>query len=140
MEATWTDVDDYFVRQIAPPDDVLTEALAASAAAGLPPISVTAPQGKLLHLLARIQGARRVLEVGTLGGYSTIWLARALPPDGRVVTLELDPHHAEVARANFAHAGVADRIDVRVGSAHDTLAGLAEGGEEPFDFVFIDAD
>jgi predicted O-methyltransferase YrrM len=140
MEATWTDVDDYFVRQIAPPDDVLTEALAASAAAGLPPISVTAPQGKLLHLLARMTGARRILEIGTLGGYSTIWLGRALPPDGRLVTLEIDPKCAAVARQNLARAGLADRVDLMLAPAADSLRQLAADGVEPFDLVFVDAD
>src|SRR5258705_5400429 len=109
MEATWTEVDEYFAQQLAPPDDVLTEALAASAAAGLPPISVTAPQGKLLHLLARMIGARRILEIGTLGGYSTNWFGRALPPDGPLVTLGVEPAFAAVARAEPARARRADR-------------------------------
>jgi predicted O-methyltransferase YrrM len=140
MEATWTDVDEYFVQQIAPPDDVLTETLAASVAAGLPPISVTAPQGKLLHLLAHMIGARRILEIGTLGGYSTIWLGRALPPDGRLVTLEIDPKCAAVARQNLTRAGLTDRVDLILAPAADSLRQLAADGVEPFDLVFVDAD
>jgi predicted O-methyltransferase YrrM len=123
-----------------PPDPALDAALAASEAAGLPPINVAPNQGKLLMLLAQIQGARRILEIGTLGGYSTIWLARALPADGRVVTLEADRRHAGVARANFAHAGLSDLIELRVGRALDTLPQLVAEGLEPFDMVFIDAD
>ena len=137
---TWTAVDAFFGAHLLPHDQTLDDALDASVAAGLPPIAVTPAQGKLLHLLARLMGARRVLEVGTLGGYSTIWLARGLPSDGRVVTLEVDPHHAEVAASNFLRAGVSDRIDLRLGSAHDTLPRLAEEGGAPFDLVFIDAD
>jgi predicted O-methyltransferase YrrM len=140
MESTWTDVDAYFAQQIAPPDVVLTEALAASAAAGLQPISVTAPQGKLLHLLARMIGARRILEIGTLGGYSTIWLGRALPPDGRLVTLEIDPAAAAVARQNLARAGLADRVDLMLAPAAESLRQLAVARVDPFDLVFIDAD
>jgi predicted O-methyltransferase YrrM len=140
MEATWNEVDDYFARQLAPADEVLTEALAASAAAGLRPISVTAPQGKLLHLIARMLGARRILEIGTLGGYSTIWLGRALPPDGRLVTLEIDATAANVARRNLARAGLTDRVDLMLGAAADSLHTLATVGAEPFDLVFIDAD
>jgi predicted O-methyltransferase YrrM len=140
MEATWTDVDEYFTQQLAPPDDVLTEALAASAAAGLPAISVTAPQGKLLHLLARMTGARRILEIGTLGGYSTIWLGRALPPDGRLVTMEINPAAAAVARQNLARAGLADRVDLMLAPAAESLRQLAADRVEPFDLVFIDAD
>jgi predicted O-methyltransferase YrrM len=140
MDATWTVVDEYFVQQLTPPDDLLTEALAASAAAGLRPISVTPPQGKLLHLLARMIGARRILEIGTLGGYSTIWLGRALPPDGRLVTLEIDPAAAAVARQNLARAGLADRIDLMLAPAAESLRRLAADRVEPFDLVFIDAD
>ena len=136
----WTEVDRYITDQLVPHDAVLEEALRASDAAGLPPIHVAPNQGKFLHLLARIQGARNVLEVGTLGGYSTLWLARALPPGGRLVTLEMDPRHAEVARANFARAGLSDVIDLRVGKALDTLPVLASEGKGPFDLVFIDAD
>jgi predicted O-methyltransferase YrrM len=140
MESTWTEVDEYFVQQLAPPDDVLTEALAASAAAGLQPISVTAPQGKLLHLLARMIGARRILEIGTLGGYSTIWLGRALPADGRLVTLEINPAAAAVARQNLVRAGLADRVDLMLAPAAESLRQLAADRVEPFDLVFIDAD
>jgi predicted O-methyltransferase YrrM len=140
MEATWTEVDEYFTQQLAPPDDVLTEAMAASAAAGLPSISVTAPQGKLLHLIARMIGARRILEIGTLGGYSTIWLGRALPPDGRLVTMEINPAAAAVARQNLARAGLADRVDLMLAPAAESLRQLAADRVEPFDLVFIDAD
>ena len=119
---------------------MLTAALADSEAAGLPAIQVSPAQGKLLHLLARIRGARRILEVGTLGGYSTIWLARALPADGRLISLELQPHHAEVARADLARAGFTDQVEVRVGSAQESLAAMVAEQVEPFDFVFLDAD
>lgn len=136
----WTAVDEYLTGALAPGDAALDAAVAASEAAGLPPIQVTPNEGKLLHLLARALGARRILEVGTLGGYSTIWLARALPAEGRVVTLELDPHHADVARANVARAALAERVELRVGPALDSLAALAAEGGAPFDFVFIDAD
>ena len=136
----WTAVDQYINSLVVPPDPALDAALAASVAAGLPPINVTPAQGKLLHLLARVQGARRILEIGTLAGYSTIWLARALPAGGRVITLESNPAHADLARANFARAGLDDRIDVRLGTALDTLPRLAEEGQRPFDFTFIDAD
>jgi predicted O-methyltransferase YrrM len=137
-QATWAAVDDYITGLIVPADPALDAAQEASRAADLPAISVSSAQGKFLHLLARIQGARRILEVGTLGGYSTIWMARALPPDGRLVTLEFDPKHADVARANIARAGLSDRVDLRVGRAIDALPGLAK--DEPFDLVFIDAD
>jgi predicted O-methyltransferase YrrM len=139
-QETWTAVDQYLAEKLKLSDPALDAALAASAAAGLPAISVSPAQGKLLHLLARMQGARSILEVGTLGGYSAIWLARALPPGGRLVTLEIDPKHAEVARASFAGAGLADVIELRLGRAVDTLAELAAEGRGPFDFVFIDAD
>jgi predicted O-methyltransferase YrrM len=137
---TWTAVDGYFCGALVPADDALDEAQRRSAAAGLPSISVSAAQGKLLHLLARSIGARRILEVGTLGGYSTIWLATAIRSPGAVITLELDPHHAEVARANLDRAGISDLVDIRVGPAADSLAALAGDDPEPFDFVFIDAD
>ncbi len=137
---TWTAVDAYVAEQLIPPDAALDAALAANAAAGLPSIDVSPPQGKLLHLLARISGARRILEIGTLGGYSTIWLARALPADGRLVTLEFLPHHAETARRNVERAGLADRVEIRVGAAAETLPELAAEGAGPFDLVFIDAD
>src|SRR5476651_1138229 len=117
----WTAVDRYFTDLLIPADPALDHALAASAAAGLPAIHVSANQGKLLHLLARIQGAKRILEIGTLGGYSTIWLARALPADGRLVTLELDPKHAEVARQNLHRARVGELVSIRVGPALETL-------------------
>ena len=138
-EELWTAVDRYFNELLVSADPALDEALAASAAAGLPAINVSPVQGKLLHLLVRSIGARNVLEIGTLGGYSTIWLARALPDGGRVISLEADPRHAEVARANIARAGLNDRVEVRLGLALDLLPGLAES-TEPFDFIFIDAD
>jgi len=136
----WTAVDRYITDLLVPPDPVLDAALDASAAAGLPAIQVAPNQGKLLGLLARLQGARSILEIGTLGGYSTIWLARALPAGGRLVTLEADPKHAEVARANLAAAGLADVVDVRLGPALDTLPQLAAEELDPFDLIFIDAD
>ncbi|OHV31007.1 MULTISPECIES: O-methyltransferase [Pseudofrankia] len=136
----WDAVDDYFEGLLVPADPALAAALRASDAAGLPAIQVSASQGKLLQLLARTVGARSILEVGTLGGYSTIWLARALPAGGRLVTLEVDPAHAAVARANAERAGVADVVDVRVGAALETLPKLAAEGGGPFDLVFIDAD
>jgi len=136
----WTAVDRYLADRLLEPDAALDAALKASAAAGLPEHGVSPAQGSLLELLVRIQGARTILELGTLGAYSTIWLARALPPDGRLVTLEVDAGYAEVARANLARAGLADIVDVRVGRARDTLAKLAAEGDGPFDLVFIDAD
>ncbi len=137
---TWTAVDSYLNELLLPSDPGLDAALAASVAAGLPEIQVTPTQGKLLHLLARMQGAHAVLEIGTLGGYSTIWLGRALPRGGRLVTLELEPKHAEVARGNLARAGLADLVDLRVGPALDLLPQLAAEGRAPFDLIFIDAD
>lgn len=134
----WTKVDDYLGATIIQPDTALAAAIQAGDEAGLPAISVSASLGKLLHLLVRMSGARSILEIGTLAGYSTIWMARALAPGGRVVTLEIDAKHAEVARANFERAGVGDAIEVRVGRARETLPTLA--GVAPFDFVFIDAD
>jgi predicted O-methyltransferase YrrM len=136
----WTAVDRYVTDLLVRPDAVLADALAASAAAGLPPISVTPAQGQLLHLLVRAQRAQRILEIGTLGGYSTIWLARALPPGGRLVTLELEPAHAEVARANLARVGLDGTAELRFGPALDTLAQMAAEGQAPFDLIFIDAD
>jgi predicted O-methyltransferase YrrM len=136
----WTAVDRYFADLLAPTDPALAAALEASAAAGLPQIQVSPLQGKLLHLLARAQGARQILEIGTLGGYSAIWLARALPPGGRLITLEADAKHAEVARGNVARAGLAEVVEVRQGPALDTLPKLAREGRDPFDLVFIDAD
>ncbi len=136
----WNAVDRVFTDSLIGDDPALEAALAASRSAGLPAIAVAPNQGKMLNLMARLTGASRILEVGTLGGYSAIWLARALSPGGRLVTLEIDPKHAEVARANLAQAGLADRTDVRVGPAIETLPKLAAEGAGPFDFVFIDAD
>ncbi len=133
-------IDQYLEQLFTPPDEALEHALRASEAAGLPAIQVSATQGKFLHLMARMAGARRILELGTLGGYSAIWLARALPQGGRLVSLEFDPKHAAVARANLAHAGLADCTEVIVGAALDTLATLVQRGSAPFDFIFIDAD
>jgi predicted O-methyltransferase YrrM len=136
----WTQVDEYLCGLLLPADPALEAALESSTARGLPAIQVSALQGRLLWLLARAQGARSILEIGTLGGYSTIWLARALPAGGRLVTLELDPVHAEVARENLARAGLADRVEVQVGPALESLDRLNAGHQGPFDFVFIDAD
>jgi predicted O-methyltransferase YrrM len=133
-------VEEYLGGLLVPSDPVLDAAVQAGIDAGMPPIQVTPTQGKFLHLLARTARARRILEIGTLAGYSTIWLARALPPDGRLISLEVSPYHAEVARANLRRAGLDSIAAVRVGSALDSLALLAEEGVEPFDFVFIDAD
>lgn len=138
--ALWTAVDRYFGTRVGDSDAALEAALRESAAAGLPAIEVSPLQGKLLHLLARACGARRILEIGTLGGYSAIWLARALPPDGRLVTLEIEPRHAEVARANLARAGLADRVEIRIGPALESLERLAAEHGPPFDLTFIDAD
>jgi predicted O-methyltransferase YrrM len=138
-EQVWADVDDFFTQHLLPADDVLRATLETNVAEGLPPIAVTPPQGKLLHLLARACGARRILEIGTLGAYSTIWLARALAPGGQLITLEIDLHHAEVARRNLARAKLTDRVEVRVGRAADLLDAM-QGFVEPFDFVFVDAD
>ncbi|MCK0196796.1 O-methyltransferase [Ancylobacter sp. 6x-1] len=137
---TWSAVDRYFNAHLLPADPLLESALAATEAAGIRAINVAPNQGKLLMLLARMRGARRILEIGTLGGYSTIWLARALPDEGRLVTLELDPRHAEVARANLEAAGVDGKVEIRVGPALESLAALEAEGDEPFDLVFIDAD
>ncbi|WP_282699620.1 O-methyltransferase [Streptomyces sp. CC219B] len=137
---TWDDVDAYFTTHLSPEDDALRAAVRDSEAAGLPSIAVTAPQGKLLHLLALIQGARTILEIGTLGGYSTIWLARALPADGRMISLEYSPKHAEVAARNLARAGLDKQVEIRVGPALDSLPRLAAEHPAPFDLVFIDAD
>ena len=136
----WTAVDKYITDLLVPSDSALEAALQASSAAGLPHIQVSPAQGKLLHLLARACGARQVLEIGTLGGYSTIWLARALPAGGRVITLEADPKHAEVSRANFVHAGLGGAIGLRLGPALETLPKLAAEGRGPFDLIFIDAN
>ncbi|WP_320781989.1 O-methyltransferase [Streptomyces sp. CRN 30] len=136
----WNDVDAYFTALLAPADEVLTAALRDSEAAGLPPINVAPNQGKLLQLLAQVQGARRILEIGTLGGYSTIWLGRALPEGGRLISFEYDARHAEVARRNLERAGLAGKAEVRVGAALESLPKLADEHPEPFDLVFIDAD
>jgi len=136
----WTEVDSYITGLLARSDPALDGALERSAAAGLPAIHVSPNQGKLLQLLAQGQKAARILEVGTLGAYSTIWLARALPPGGRLITLEYEPKHAEVARANVAAAGLKDVVEVRLGKGVDLLARLAAEGAGPFDFIFIDAD
>ncbi|MCL8381862.1 O-methyltransferase [Xanthobacter aminoxidans] len=139
-EALWTEMDGFIVEKLLPADPVLDAVQAASEAAGLPAISVSAAQGQMLHIFARMMGAKRILEIGTLGGYSTLFLARALPEGGTVVTLEADAHHAEVARANFARAGLSDRIDLRVAPAIETLPVLEAEGAGPFDLIFIDAD
>lgn len=136
----WAAVEEYFADLLFSPDAALDGALADSVAAALPPINVSAAQGRFLALLARMIHARRILEVGTLGGYSGIWLARTLPPSGRLVTLEIDPRHAEVARRNFARAGLSDRIDLRVGPAQETLPALEAEQVAPFDLTFVDAD
>ena len=138
MSNGWKAVDDYIAEKLIGGDAALSAALANNKAQGLPPIDVSAAQGKMLFLLAQATGARRILEVGTLGGYSTIWLARALPEDGELVTLEIDSKHARVARENLVRAGVSDKVEIRVGPASDSLAAMT--GEAAFDFVFIDAD
>jgi predicted O-methyltransferase YrrM len=139
-EERWAQVDAWLDAVVVRPDPSLAAALEATRAAGMPMIAVSAAQGKWLHLFARATGARRVLEVGTLGGYSAIWLATALPADGRLVTLELEERHATVARGNLDRAGVGDRVEVRVGPAADTMAAMVAAGEAPFDLCFIDAD
>ncbi len=136
----WTAVDHYIERLLVPEDDAFEAALRASSEAGLPAIGVSPPQGKMLELLARLRSARQILELGTLGGYSTIWLARALPSDGLLVTLELSPDYAEVARANIARAGLDHLVEQRIGPAIETLPELVAEGRGPFDFIFIDAD
>lgn len=139
-EEVWTEAENYVDGLLIPPDPVLEAAVAASEAAGLPEIAVTPSQGKMLYLLARMLRAERILELGTLGGYSTIWLARAVPHDGVVVTIEAEKHHCDVARANVARADLASRVEFREGKALDVLPELAAEGLEPFDLVFIDAD
>jgi len=136
----WAKVDGYFGDLLAPSDEKLDAALSANEKAGLPQIDVTSLQGKFLEFLVRISGARRVLEIGTLGGYSTIWMARALPDGGRMVTLELNPHHARVAIGNLQNAGLSERVEVRVGPANESLATLVTVTSEQFDLIFIDAD
>lgn len=139
-DTQFSDIDSYINTLFAPTDPMLEAALEASNGAGLPAIHVSAGQGKLLYLLARIAGARRILEIGTLGGYSSIWLARALPSDGRLISLEVDSHHADVARANLERAGFGERAEIVVGAALESLKRMAAAGETPFDLVFIDAD
>ena len=136
----WAQVDEYLADALIPADPALDAARAANAAAELPPIDVSPLQGKFLHLLAQMRGAARILEIGTLGGYSTIWLARAMPPEGRLITLEYEPRHAEVAAENIARAGLAAKVEIRVGAAADSLAALCDEGAAPFDLIFIDAD
>jgi len=138
--ALWAQVDDYIVEKLVADGASFHQALAANAAAGLPAMDVSAAQGKYLHLLVRITGARRVLELGTLGGYSTIWMASALPTRGQLVTLEFDPRYAEVARQNIDDAGLGDKVTIHVGAAAETLPLLAAADPTPFDFIFIDAD
>ncbi len=138
MHQKWSEVDDYLVSQLVPPDEVMTEILENNARAGLPAHDVAPNQGKLLHLFALMTQATRILEIGTLGGYSTVWLARALPPGGKMVTLEADARHAGIAQQNITLAGLAEQVRLYVGPALDTLPMLA--GEAPFDLIFIDAD
>lgn len=134
------EIDAYVAGLYAPPDEALTAALRESERAGLPPVNVSASEGQLLRMLVEISGARRVLEIGTLGGYSAIHFARALPKDGVLISLELDERHAEVARRNVERAGLSNKVEIRVGDARDALAGIIENGEGPFDLIFIDAD
>jgi len=136
----WTDVDQYLAEKLVPEDAALKGAIERNTAAGLPAIDVSALQGRFLHLLAKVHGARRILEIGTLGGYSTICLGRALPSEGKLITLELEESHARVARENISAAGLAERVEIRVGPALDSLIRLRAEKVEPFDFVFIDAD
>jgi predicted O-methyltransferase YrrM len=136
----WTAVDGYIGDRLVPSDAALEAGLKANAAAGLPSIDVSPTQGKLLHVLALAKGARRILEIGTLGGYSTIWMARALPAGGRLITLEAEPKHAKVARANLERAGVSKKVEIRLGPAADSLAELVKKRTAPFDLIFIDAD
>ena len=139
-EELWSTVDNYLVSLLAPADVTLDQALAASDAAGLPQINVAPNQGKFLMLLSRMCGASRILEIGTLGAYSTIWLASSLPSEGSLVSLELDPHHADIARRNLERAGFGTRVEIRVGPANDSLRQMIDDGVDPFDFIFIDAD
>ncbi|RAR41373.1 O-methyltransferase [Paenibacillus sp. MDMC362] len=138
--AIWDKVDDYVTEHLIPYDEVLERVLAANREAGLPEIDVSRTQGKLLNLIVQIKGAKRILEIGTLGGYSTIWMARAIGDGGRLISLELDPHHAEVATSNIALAGLEDRVEIRIGDAVLLLEELAKEKVEPFDLIFIDAD
>lgn len=139
-EELWKTVDRYLTDNLVPPDPVLDEALLANTLAGLPSIDVAPTQGKLLYLLAKIQGAKRILEIGTLGGYSTIWMARALPPDGKLITLEINSKHAEVAAGNIERARLASKVEIRIGPALESLAQLQAEGTAAFDLIFLDAD
>lgn len=139
-QKVWEAVDQYLDKMLIPPDPAMKDALADATKAKLPAIQVSSMQGKMLHLMALMTGARKILEIGTLGGYSTIWMARALPEGGRIVTLEADPKHAEVARKNFARAGVESKVELRLGKALDTLPQIAADGIGPFDMFFIDAN
>ena len=139
-EKTTQNYDRYITDLLAPEDEVLAAARDTMQREGLPSISVSASEGKVLNILTRMIGAKRILEIGTLGGYSAIWMARAMPEDGKLVSLELDPHHAAVARQNLDQAGLSEKVEVRVGAALDSLAQIAREGSEPFDMVFIDAD
>lgn len=140
MNSVWEQVDEYIVDRLCPNDRVLDEVIVANRKADLPEIDVTANQGKFLQLLVQIKGAKRILEIGTLGAYSTIWMARGLSEGGRIITLELSPHHAEVAKKNIARAGLEQTIEVRTGDALEQLAQMEKEGVEPFDLIFIDAD
>jgi predicted O-methyltransferase YrrM len=139
-EKVWGAVDDYLTKHLLPGDEALEKALAANEAAGLPAIDVSPAQGRFMEILVMMCGAKRILEIGTLGGYSAICMARALPEDGRLISLEYSSHHAEVARRNIKAAGLSSKVDIRVGAALESLPKLAEEGAGPFDFVFIDAD
>lgn len=139
-EEQWTAVDEYLAELFVPEDPILTDALRESERAGLDPIAVSPLQGKLLHLLVQLTGARRILEIGTLGAYSSLWMARALPEDGKIISLELREEHANVARTNIDRAGFSDRVEVRVGAAMDSLQAMHSMGEAAFDFIFVDAD
>ena len=139
-QKVWKAVDQYLDKMLIPPDSTLKDALATASKAKLPAIQVSSVEGKLLHLLVQIMGARNILEIGTLGGYSTIWMARALPEGGRIITLEADPKHAEVARKNFVRSGVESKVELRLGKALDTLPEVAADGLGPFDMFFIDAN
>lgn len=140
MNPVWEQVDEYIVDRLCPNDRVLDEVIVANRKADLPEIDVTANQGKFLQLLVQIKGAKRILEIGTLGAYSTIWMARGLSEGGRIITLELSPHHAEVAKKNIARTGLEQTIEVRTGDALEQLAQMEKEGVEPFDLIFIDAD
>lgn len=140
LKEKWTEVDQYISSQLIPSDPVLDAVLEANQKAGLPSIDVAPNQGKLLHLLAQMKGARSILEIGTLGAYSTIWLARALPQDGHLITLESNPKHAEVAQSNLERAGLSDKVEIRLGNALDSLEQLGTEERDPFDLIFIDAD